>query len=50
MCFKVLWLINVLYDGIGIFCVGLEGVDNLGINNIKEVLEDVDDVGFGDVF
>lgn len=49
-CFKASWLINVLYDGIGIPRVGLDGLDNSGINNTKEALDEAEDVGFKDAF
>lgn len=49
-CFKASWLINVLYDGIGIPRVGLEGIPALGINASKEALEDAQEHGFADPF
>lgn len=49
-CFKASWLINVLYDGIGIPRVGLEGIDSPGINTTNEALEDAQEQGFADPF
>ncbi|KAH7327846.1 nucleoside phosphatase family-domain-containing protein [Stachybotrys elegans] len=49
-CFKASWLINVLYDGIGIPRVGLDGDITPGINSTKEALEKAKDKGFIDPF
>ncbi|KAF4971944.1 hypothetical protein FZEAL_9714 [Fusarium zealandicum] len=45
-CFKASWLINMLYDGIGIPRIGLEGGDGAGNNTTK----DDGDKGFEDPF
>ncbi|KEY66593.1 hypothetical protein S7711_01887 [Stachybotrys chartarum IBT 7711] len=49
-CFKASWLINVLYDGIGIPRVGLEGEVSPGINSTTEALEKAKEKGFLDPF
>ncbi|KAF6815240.1 nucleoside diphosphatase [Colletotrichum musicola] len=49
-CFKASWLINVLYEGIGIPRPGLEHVPNPGLNVSKGVIEDVTEQGFVDSF
>jgi Golgi nucleoside diphosphatase len=49
-CFKASWLINMLYDGIGIPRVGLEGTGAPGINTTKEALEKAKSKGFVDPF
>lgn len=38
-CFKASWLINMLYDGIGIPRVGLEGGHAPGVNETKEATD-----------
>jgi Golgi apyrase len=49
-CFKASWLINMLYEGIGIPRVGLEGTGTPGINATKEALEKAKSKGFVDPF
>jgi len=49
-CFKASWVINVLYDGIGIPRIGLEDVDGAGVNATKEQVEGVQEKGFTDSF
>jgi Golgi apyrase len=49
-CFKASWLINMLYEGIGIPRIGLEGTGTPGINTTKEALEKAKSKGFVDPF
>ncbi|KAH6668572.1 golgi apyrase [Plectosphaerella plurivora] len=49
-CFKASWLINVLYEGIGIPRPGLEHDPRPGLNVTDEVLEGAKDKGFLDPF
>ena len=49
-CFKASWIINVLYDGIGIPRVGLEGVSSPGVNTTKDMIDSAKDKGFEDPF
>ncbi|KAK5998138.1 Golgi apyrase [Cladobotryum mycophilum] len=49
-CFKASWLINMLYDGIGIPQLGLEDVPRPGINATKEALESAKGKGFLEPF
>ena len=48
-CFKASWVINMLYEGIGIPRVGLEGVS--GSHNVtKEIADKAKEKGLGDPF
>ncbi|KZL81163.1 gda1 cd39 family protein, partial [Colletotrichum incanum] len=49
-CFKAAWLINVLYEGIGIPRPGLEHTPNPGLNVTKGTMEDAKEKGFVDPF
>ncbi|OLN97549.1 Golgi apyrase [Colletotrichum chlorophyti] len=49
-CFKASWLINVLYEGIGIPRPGIEHTPNPGLNVTKGTLEDAKETGFVDPF
>ncbi|TDZ27597.1 Golgi apyrase [Colletotrichum trifolii] len=49
-CFKASWLINVLYEGIGIPRPGLEHMPNPGLNVSKTILDNVKEKGFSDPF
>ncbi|KAK1635268.1 GDA1/CD39 family protein [Colletotrichum phormii] len=49
-CFKASWLINVLYEGIGIPRPGLEHTPQPGLNVTKGTLEDAKEKGFVDPF
>ncbi|KAI8228425.1 Golgi apyrase [Colletotrichum sp. SAR 10_99] len=49
-CFKASWLINVLYEGIGIPRPGLEHTPNPGLNVTKGTIDDVKEKGFMDPF
>lgn len=50
VCFKASWLINILYEGIGIPRVGLETTPGSDINGTKEVLQNAKEKGFADSF
>lgn len=49
-CFKASWIINVLYDGIGIPRVGLEGVGDPNVNTTQDAMEKAKEKGFVDPF
>lgn len=49
-CFKASWIINVLYDGIGIPRIGIEGVPHSGANATKQALANAKNKGFEDPF
>ncbi|KAM0323437.1 hypothetical protein ACHAQA_008716 [Verticillium albo-atrum] len=49
-CFKAAWLINVLYEGIGIPRPGLEHDPVPGLNVSDEIVDDAKDRGFVDPF
>lgn len=49
-CFKASWIINVLYDGIGIPRIGLEEDAVSAVNTTSKLLENAKDTGFVDPF
>ncbi|MCJ1465944.1 Golgi apyrase [Pseudocyphellaria aurata] len=50
VCFKASWLINILYEGIGIPRVGLESTSGSEHNGTKEVLHSAKEKGFTESF
>jgi golgi apyrase len=49
-CFKASWLLNVLYEGIGVPRLGIDKTPPAGLNASKGALEDAKDKGFLDPF
>lgn len=50
VCFKASWLINILYEGIGIPRVGLESTAGSENNGTKELLNNAKEKGFTESF